>query len=328
MKIFFVLIVIIFSSLFFACEDEIIPIPLPPSPPSASPTEENSESQAAPVEKLNEPARTVSNPAKEPKTAPAKEPKTAPAKEPKTASAKESKTAPAKESKTAPVKEPKTAPAKEPARTVAHSMQNEDIAQLRTGRYVIQVAVFPVEASAKKIIKKLSENGINAYSARVQNPDPEKGVIGTYYRVRIGFFDGRSIAETFAKARLEPLGYAWWVDRSKNDNVGSLAPEPIVKQTREQTWEQAEQVQAPPKHTSEQATRDAEKEAAIAAAKEQYRAIAKAANAAAAPPPAKQTIPPPKIPPPAKASAPAPVKKKPETKEAEIDPRGKVKMKK
>jgi cell division septation protein DedD len=277
MKIFFVLSIIIFSIFLFACEDEVIPIPLPPSPPSA-PVEENLESQA-PVEKPSEPVKTVS------------------------------------------------APAKEPAKTVAYSTQSEDIAQLSNGKYVIQVAVFPVEASAKKLIKKLSENGIKAYSAKVHNPDPEKGVIGTYYRVRIGFFDGKSVAETFAKTRLEPLGYAWWVDKSRNDNIGSQAPEPFV----EQVWEQAEE--QVPEQISEQAERDAEREAAIAAAKEEYKAIAKAATAAAAssaPAASPPSLPPLKAPPPKTATVPAKTKvkaKKPATKEAEIDSRGKVKMK-
>jgi len=240
MKKFFVLIAIAFSILFFACEDETIPIPLPPSQPAANaPAEEGAASQA-PAEKPSEPAKTAKESAK--------------------------------------------TPAKEIAKTTVSSVQNGDVEQSSTGRYVIQVSVLPVEASAKKLIKKLAENGIKAYSAKVQDPDPSKGVIGTYYRVRIGFFDGRSVAETFAKTRLEPIGYAWWIDKSKNDNIGCTMvvsePEPFF----------IEKIPEPePKQISEQEKKDAERAAAIAAAKEEYKAIAKAATAAPA-------IPPPTIP--------------------------------
>jgi hypothetical protein len=260
MKNFFVLIA--FSIFFFACEDEIVPIPLPPSQSvDNAQTEEKAEVQA-PAEKPSEPAKPIKTPAKE------------------------------------PIK----APAKESAKTIVYSAQSDDIEQLSSGRYVIQVAVFPIEASAKKLIKKLAENGIKAYNAKVQDPDPKKGVIGTYYRVRVGFFDGRTSAETFAKTRLESIGYAWWIDRSKNDNIGStVAPEPepfVVERIPEQE----------PKQMSEQEKKEAERAAAIAAAKEEYKAIAKAATA----------IPPPKIP--AKAT--------PEKESAVKDSRVKVKMKK
>jgi len=242
MKKFFVLIAIAFSILFFACEDETIPIPLPPSPTATAPTGEAAESKV-PAEKT--PAKTAK------------------------------------------------APAKESVKTI----QSGDVEQLSSGRYVIQVAVLPVEDSAKKIIKKLAENGIKAYSARVQDPDPAKGVIGIYYRVRIGFFNGRTAAETFAKTMLEPIGYAWWIDKRKNDNIGCIMASP-----------------EPPKQMSEQEKKDAEKAAAIAAAKKEYKAIAKAATAATAAP----AIPPPTIPakaakdtlqPAPKDSAPAPEKK-------------------
>jgi len=241
----FGLMAIVFSIFFLACEDEVIPIPLPPSQPAANaPAEAETESQAPPpaTEKPSEPAKTVKAPA-------------------------------AKE------------PAKERTKTVFYA-QDGDIEQSSTGRYIIQVAVSPVEASAKKIIKKLAENGIKAYSAKVQDPAPEKGMVGTYYRVRIGFFDLKSTAEAFAKSRLEPMGYKWWVDRSRNDNIGSRTTseqqEPFVV---ERIQEKA------PKQMTEQERKDAERAAAIAAAKEEYKAIAKAATSA---PP---VVPPPKIPP-------------------------------
>jgi len=311
MNKFFVLSAIVFSIFFFACEDDTIPIPLPPSQPSANaPGEENTEkaeSQAS-AGKSSEPAKTAKSSAKEKPPAKAKE-----------------------------------APA---PKTVAYF--DGDAEQLKTGRYIIQVGIFPTEASAKRVIKKLAENGIKAYNAKVDNPDPEKGMIGTYNRVRVGFFDAKPAAEAFAKTKLEPLGYAWWIDRSKNDNIGKVAyysePEPVFE---------VERIQEQPKQMSAQERREAEKAAAIAAAKEEYRAIAKAANASvsipppsvpakapkAAPPPPAPQAPPPKLaapkapppaakaapPPPAAAKAPAPAAS---AKEAEIDNRGKVKMKK
>ncbi|GBU23684.1 hypothetical protein R83H12_00300 [Fibrobacteria bacterium R8-3-H12] len=297
MNKFFVLSTIAFSIFFFGCEEDAIPIPLPPSQPAAdAPVEESAgkaESQV-PAKKPGESAKTVKNQAKA------------------------------------------SAPAKEPAKTIAYF--DGDAEQLSTGRYIVQVGIFPVETSAKKLIKKLAENGIKAYNAKVQNPDPEKGMIGTYNRVRIGFFDAKTAAEAFAKARLEPLGYTWWIDRSKNDNIGKL-----VSSESEPFFE----VERIPEQMSEQERRDAERAAAIAAAKEEYKAIAKAANASASIPPPKipdkapkavpppapkapppKLAPPPKAPPPTAKAAPPTVSKTPSTtKEAEIDSRGKVKMK-
>jgi len=92
-----------------------------------------------------------------------------------------------------------------------------DSEQLSSGRYTIQIAIYPNESSAKSLVKKMSGNGIKAYYAQVDNPAQ---LLGLYYRVRVGYFNGRAEAENFAKARLEPLGYAWWVDKRKNDNSG------------------------------------------------------------------------------------------------------------
>jgi hypothetical protein len=294
MNKFFVLSAIVFSIFFFACEDDTIPIPLPPSQPAAdAPVGEN-------TEKSSEPAKAAKSSAKEKPPAKAKE-----------------------------------APA---PKTVAYF--DGDSEQLKSGRYILQVGIFPTEASARKVIKKLADEGIKAYNAKVDNPDPEKGMIGTYNRVRIGFFAARNAAEAFAKTKLEPLGYSWWIDRSKNDNVGKLAyfePEPVFE---------VERIPEQPRQMTAQERREAE----IAKAKEEYRAIAKAANSSvalppptippkapkAAPPPPPPQAPPPKLAapkaPPPTAKAPPPAAKTPApaeqtTKEAEIDNRGKVKMK-
>ena len=298
MKKLLVLIISAFSILFFACEEDAIPIPLPPTQPSAdapAPVVDEKVELPPPIEKTSEPAK-----------------------------------APAKET----VKKEPPAKKEPPVKTPAPIYWGDDLEQPSKGRYVIQVGIVPAEVSAKKMIKKLAENGIKAYNAKVQNPDPDKGMIGTYNRVRIGFFDSKANAEAFAKARLEPLGYSWWVDRSKNDYVGKLASseaEPVFE---------VERIPEKSKQMSEQEIKDAERAAAIAAAKEEYKAIAKAANAAVATP---ATVPPPSIPaktaaappvktaaaPPAKSKAePPPAKTKKTTpREAEIDTRGKVKMK-
>jgi len=272
MKKLLVLIMLAFSMFFLACEEDVIPIPLPPPAQtvgneSAPPAEEKAETQApAATEKPSEPAKPTKAPAKE---APVKE-------------------APVKEAPVKVAKEPP--PPKEPSKPAAYF--SGDVEQLKTGRYIVQVGIYPTEASAKRIIKKLSDDGIKAYNAKVDNPDPEKGMIGTYNRVRIGFFDAKSTAEAFAKSRLEPMGYRWWVDRSRNDNIGKYSEsEPFV-------------AEKPPKQMTEQERKDAERAAAIAAAKEEYKAIAKAANASVNSAPA---LTPPKIPAKANANPPPPV---------------------
>jgi hypothetical protein len=101
---------------------------------------------------------------------------------------------------------------------VVESIGNSE--QLNSGRYTIQIAIFPNEASARALVRKMDRNGIKAYYARVCNPAK---LLGSYYRVRIGFFNGKSVAEHFAQTRLEPLGYAWWIDERRNDNLGNTA---------------------------------------------------------------------------------------------------------
>lgn len=87
-----------------------------------------------------------------------------------------------------------------------------------TGSYVIQVGIQPSEKGANKIAGKLSESGITSYLARVENPGELEG---TYYRVRIGYFETKAAAEQYAKNVLEPQGFAWWIDSRRNDEVGN-----------------------------------------------------------------------------------------------------------
>jgi len=180
-KFAFLAVAIIFSVLFFACKEEAIPLPIPPPLPYAQ------------TDDSTLPKNEVADNADAPKTAAAhSKEKSAP------------KSAPKKGLKPVPV------PCSMPCDT--------DSEQLSSGRYTVQIAIFPNESSAKALVKKMAGDGIKAYYTQINNPAQ---LLGLYYRVRVGFFNGRVEAESFAKTRLEPLGYAWWVDKRKNDKGGT-----------------------------------------------------------------------------------------------------------
>ncbi len=241
------------SVLFFACEEDAIPVPLPPPPPAAQVTDSS------------EPPPPSDN----------------------TASA------------AIPDTEPFAA---------------EEVSQLNAGRYTIQIVLYPSEFSAKQLVKKMEENGIRAYYAKVRNPD---SLYGTYYRVRIGYFNEISTANEFARTKLEPLGYSWWVDNPRNDTV----PKPGT----------------PSISTAEPLDPELER------IKREYKEFAKAAEASSAapappPPPPVEAPPPPSPPPPpppppetsvkVPPPPPPPVKaavQEVSREEMEIDSRGKVK---
>lgn len=86
------------------------------------------------------------------------------------------------------------------------------------GSVTIQVSIQPSKRSANAVLKKLEEKGIKGYLAQVENPGELEG---TYYRVRIGYFKKLEDAKAFGKNKLEPLGFAWWIDNKANDAVGS-----------------------------------------------------------------------------------------------------------
>ncbi len=86
------------------------------------------------------------------------------------------------------------------------------------GRYVVQVATHPSRPLAERLSSKLSAKGYPSYVAEVQNPTP--ALSGTFYRVRIGGFDGISAARNFGENTLVAEGYEYWVDKRSNDNVG------------------------------------------------------------------------------------------------------------
>jgi cell division protein FtsN len=86
------------------------------------------------------------------------------------------------------------------------------------GRYTIQVSCVASQSFANSLASKLKGMGFPAYVADVENPTPE--LTGTYYRVRIGGFNGLSEARSFAENNLVSNGYEYWIDNKSNDHVG------------------------------------------------------------------------------------------------------------
>ncbi|WP_405324502.1 SPOR domain-containing protein [Fibrobacter sp.] len=106
--------------------------------------------------------------------------------------------------------EEKPAPVETPA--PASSVEQE-----ASGPFVIQVSIQPSRKAANNVVSKLSDQGIKAYVAEVENPGELEG---TFYRVRVGYFSTIANAQQFGKEVLAPQGYAGWVDNRKNDRIG------------------------------------------------------------------------------------------------------------
>jgi cell division protein FtsN len=86
------------------------------------------------------------------------------------------------------------------------------------GRYVVQVSCIASEDIAEDVAKKFENKGFPVYIAEVKNPTPQ--LIGTYYRIRIGGFNGIASAKSFGESSLLSNGYEYWIDNRSNDNVG------------------------------------------------------------------------------------------------------------
>jgi hypothetical protein len=246
MKKSFVLISIVVSSFFFfACEEDAIPVPLPQAPPPAAAEQAAEESAPAP---LLLPPEVAPSPPPPPKPA------------------------------AAPVSTPPPPPP--PAKVTASANRfSGDAGQASSGKYVIQIGIFPSESSAKALVRKMENNGISAYYAKVSAPDPKRGLCSVYFRVRVGFFDEKSDAESFARNRLQPLGYSWWVDRRSHDRVGDTDP----------YAECGFAASAPPPPPAAKPKPVASREdAELEAAKREYQEMAKKATQAPAPAPAKK----------------------------------------
>ncbi|MBQ7080375.1 MAG: SPOR domain-containing protein [Fibrobacter sp.] len=139
----------------------------------------------------------------------------------------------------APAPAPKPAPApepvqEEPALVPIQSLSDADdkpslvesrnfassgasVEQESSGPFVIQVSIQPSRRAANSVVSKLSDQGIKAYVAEVENPGELEG---TFYRVRVGYFSSIANAQQFGKEVLAPQGYAGWVDNRKNDRIG------------------------------------------------------------------------------------------------------------
>ena len=114
-------------------------------------------------------------------------------------------------------KDANKAPEAKPADASAQAPAG-DIQPLSEGTYVIQVSIQQSKKGADAVVKKLAEKNIKAYVAEVENPGELEG---TYYRVRVGYFSSIKMAQDYGKQVLASLNFAWWVDNSKNDDVGS-----------------------------------------------------------------------------------------------------------
>ena len=94
---------------------------------------------------------------------------------------------------------------------------SSNVEQGSSGPFVIQVSIQPSRRAANSVVSKLSDQGIKAYVAEVENPGELEG---TFYRVRVGYFSTIASAQQFGKEVLAPQGYAGWVDNRKNDRIG------------------------------------------------------------------------------------------------------------
>ena len=100
--------------------------------------------------------------------------------------------------------EEQAAPVETPAPVSYSSVEQES-----SGPFVIQVSIQASRRAANNVVSKLSDQGIKAYVAEVENPGELEG---TFYRVRVGYFSSIANAQQFGKEVLAPQGYAGWVD--------------------------------------------------------------------------------------------------------------------
>lgn len=150
-----------------------------------------------------EPAKPV---AKVEKPAPAPAPAPAPVEEAK----------PADEPQLVPIQS--LSATEEPAKEEAPAPATNNNLLKAKGDYVIQVSIQSSKKAADGIVKKLADQNVKAYIAEVENPGELEG---TYYRIRVGYFETSADAQQYGKSVLSALNFAWWVDKSKNDDVGN-----------------------------------------------------------------------------------------------------------
>jgi len=97
--------------------------------------------------------------------------------------------------------------------TATAEVEPEEPPQSHSGQWVVQVAVVVQKSRAAAISKALKRKGFEAYYKQVVNPGK---LVGTYYRVRVGYFSKMKDAQDFAKANLQSYN-GWWLDKTDND---------------------------------------------------------------------------------------------------------------
>jgi len=107
--------------------------------------------------------------------------------------------------------EPVVASSDTPSETTAGD--DVEASPQRSGQWVVQVAVVVQKSRAGAIVRSLKRKGYDAYYKQVVNPGK---LVGTYYRVRVGYFGKMREAQDFAKANLQSYN-GWWLDKTDND---------------------------------------------------------------------------------------------------------------
>jgi cell division septation protein DedD len=87
----------------------------------------------------------------------------------------------------------------------------------QSGDYVLQAGVSDSKVLADILVNKIKRLGYEAYIVQVNDPAQ---LVGTYYRVRVGFFHTVTDARLFGHNVLKPESIGFWIDNSKNDNLG------------------------------------------------------------------------------------------------------------
>ena len=107
------------------------------------------------------------------------------------------------------------------AEEVLNNFENQAFDQvpplLESGPIVIQVGVGASESAAQRLANTFEGQGINTYLAEVQDPGELEG---TYYRVRIGYFNTVAEANMFGQYLNSSMNSDYWVDNKTNDHVG------------------------------------------------------------------------------------------------------------
>lgn len=118
-------------------------------------------------------------------------------------------------------------PVKAVPKTVSTSSGNSIASPRNAGDYSLQVGIFNSQNQARVIEEKLQKLGYKPYISEIQDPKPS--MPGTYYRVRLGYFNSIPEAKAFGEEKLSPSGVGFWVDRSSRDgNTSSFQSTPAT----------------------------------------------------------------------------------------------------